>query len=111
MKSNSIKSEETDFFALWEKKRSKAKIVFTKESDVKSIEEIANTQKSYTQEDELRRTQIYKAKEELALLSTNRHTQANKLTSESYNKKRNEFINIKKILQAEMNTDRYTRAV
>ena len=112
-------SKKTDFFALYENaNRDKKKLELNELFEVKDIitqsilfEKNPQTkQKIYTNEDELRRVQLKKTKEELHKLTTNQDTRVNHTRNSSYNKKREEFINIKKILQAEMSTKSYTRA-
>ncbi len=112
-------NQKTDFFALYENKNSKKKSVdlselFEPQNQTTTVTaKIATPQtpiKIYTDEDQLRRLQLQKTKEELHLLSTNQHQKVNQITEETYHKKREEFINIKKLLESEMSTKRYTRA-
>ena len=112
-------SKKTDFFALYENNSSKKQSVslgelFEPQNQTTAVtdKKIASKTpiKTYTNEDKLRRLQLQKAKEELHLLSTNQHQKVNQITEETYHKKREEFMNIKKLLEAEMSTKRYTRA-
>ena len=107
----SSQEDEIDFFALWEKKNSKSKIKFQEAANEQTIQrEVQDKIKEYTKEDEERRKQIQRAKQELYLLATSQHERANRMTREYYEKTRKEFLNIKRVLQTEMHTDKYKKS-